>query len=142
MSDRGPFHSSNTPDGAQRVDLIINVSMKMECGYLCGWIKKRSHAQKSHPKWLTQEIQLGVQEKKKIMNVPYKLILAVCDTRLWETVVVVVVVRCCCCCCSSSSSSSFSSSSSSFSSSSSSKFAAMSLGFIIFGEMFVYVAVF
>ena len=26
-------------------------STKTECDYLNGWIKKRSHTQKSHPKW-------------------------------------------------------------------------------------------
>ena len=31
-------------------------STKMECDYLYGWIKKRSHTQKSHQKWWTPEI--------------------------------------------------------------------------------------
>ena len=31
-------------------------STKTECDYLNGWIKKRSHTQKSHPKWWTPEI--------------------------------------------------------------------------------------
>ena len=31
-------------------------STKTECDYLYGWIKKRSHTQKSHPKWWTPEI--------------------------------------------------------------------------------------
>ena len=39
-------------------------SMKTECDYLYGWIKIRSHTQKSHPRWWTLEIQLGTQKKK------------------------------------------------------------------------------
>ena len=31
-------------------------STKTECDYLYGWIKKRSHKQKSHPKWWTPEM--------------------------------------------------------------------------------------
>ena len=43
-------------------------SVKTECYYLYGWIKKnkkRSHVHKSHPKWWSPEIQLGIQKKKK-----------------------------------------------------------------------------
>ena len=40
-------------------------STKTECDYLYGWIKKRSHIQKSHQNWWTQELQLGTQKKKK-----------------------------------------------------------------------------
>ena len=31
-------------------------STKTECDYLNGWVQKRSHTQKSHPKWRTPEI--------------------------------------------------------------------------------------
>ena len=38
-------------------------SMKMECDYLNGWIKKQSHTQKSHPNFWTPEIHLGNAEE-------------------------------------------------------------------------------
>ena len=49
-------------------------SMKMECDYLYRWTnkqsptspKKRSYTQKSHPKWGTPEMYLGMQKKKKL----------------------------------------------------------------------------
>ena len=39
-------------------------STKSECDYLYSWIEKRSHTQKSHPKWWTPEMQLGTQKKR------------------------------------------------------------------------------
>ena len=35
---------------SQAPGIIGSVSMKTECGYLYGWIEKRLHMQKSHPK--------------------------------------------------------------------------------------------
>ena len=44
-------------------------SIKTECDYLYGWIKKILkkwlHTLKSHQKWWTPEIKLGTQKKKK-----------------------------------------------------------------------------
>ena len=40
-------------------------STKTECDYLHGWIKKRSHTQKSHPKVNLRDIA-GERKKKKI----------------------------------------------------------------------------
>ena len=40
-------------------------SMKTECDYLYGWLKKWSHMQKSHQRWWTPEIKLVTQKKKK-----------------------------------------------------------------------------
>ena len=44
-------------------------STKKECDYLNGWIKKRSHRQKSHPKFNgePQRSSWGMQKKKKKM---------------------------------------------------------------------------
>ena len=39
-------------------------SMKTACDYLNGWIKKRSHMQKYHPKWWTPEISLWNTEEE------------------------------------------------------------------------------
>ena len=40
-------------------------SAKTECGYLNGWIKKRSHTQKSHPKVVNPTDIAGERKKKK-----------------------------------------------------------------------------
>ena len=40
-------------------------SMKTECDYLNGWIKKRSHTQKSHPKVVNPRDIAGERKKKK-----------------------------------------------------------------------------
>ena len=40
-------------------------STKMECDYLNGWIKKRSHTQKSHPKVVNPRDIAGERQKKK-----------------------------------------------------------------------------
>ena len=53
-----------------KVSLNKGQSTKMKWDYLDGWIKKktnkqkRSHTQKSHPKWWTPETKLGTQKKK------------------------------------------------------------------------------
>ena len=39
-------------------------SMKTECDYLNGWIKKRSHTQKSHPKMVNPRDKAGERKKK------------------------------------------------------------------------------
>ena len=39
--------------------------MKTECDYLNGWIKKRSHTQKSHPKVVNPKDTAGERTKKK-----------------------------------------------------------------------------
>ena len=39
--------------------------MKMECDYLNGWIKKRSHTQKFHPKVVNPRDIAGERQKKK-----------------------------------------------------------------------------
>ena len=39
--------------------------MKTECDYLNGWIKKRSHTQKSHPKAVNPRDIAGEHKKKK-----------------------------------------------------------------------------
>ena len=40
-------------------------STKTECDYLNGWIKKRSHTQKSHPKVVNPRDLAGERKKKK-----------------------------------------------------------------------------
>ena len=40
-------------------------STKTECDYLYGWIKKRSHTQKSHPKVVNPRDIAGERQKKK-----------------------------------------------------------------------------
>ena len=40
-------------------------STKTECDYLNGWIKKRSHTQKSHPKVVNPRDIAGERKKKK-----------------------------------------------------------------------------
>ena len=50
-----PMHSTS--------DMII--STKTECDYLNGWIKKRSHTQKSHPKVVNPRDIAGERQKKK-----------------------------------------------------------------------------
>ena len=40
-------------------------SMKMECDYLNGWIKKRSHTQNSHPKVVNPRDVAGERTKNK-----------------------------------------------------------------------------
>ena len=45
-----------------RVELL---STKTECGNLYGWIKKRSHTQKSHQNGEPQRYTRGTQKKKK-----------------------------------------------------------------------------
>ena len=40
-------------------------STKTECDYLSGWIKKRSHTQKSHPKVVNPRDIAGERKKKK-----------------------------------------------------------------------------
>ena len=40
-------------------------SRKTECDYLNGWIKKRSHTQKSHPKVVNPRDIAGERKKKK-----------------------------------------------------------------------------
>ena len=40
-------------------------STKTECDYLNGWIKKRSHTQKSHPKVVNPRDIAGERQKKK-----------------------------------------------------------------------------
>ena len=40
-------------------------STKTECDYLNGWIKKRSHTQKSHPKVVNPKDIAGERKKKK-----------------------------------------------------------------------------
>ena len=40
-------------------------STKTECDYLNGWIKKRSHTQKSHPKMVNPRDIAGERKKKK-----------------------------------------------------------------------------
>ena len=40
-------------------------STKTECDYLNGWIKKRSHTQKSHPKVVNPRYIAGERKKKK-----------------------------------------------------------------------------
>ena len=40
-------------------------STKTECDYLNGWIKKRSHAQKSHPKVVNPRDIAGERRKKE-----------------------------------------------------------------------------
>ena len=40
-------------------------STKMECDYLNGWIKKRSHMQKSHPKVVNPRDKAGERKQKK-----------------------------------------------------------------------------
>ena len=44
------------------LNLVLQSLAKTECDYLYGWIKKRPHTQKSHPKWWTPEIWLGNAE--------------------------------------------------------------------------------
>ena len=39
--------------------------MKTECDYLNGWIRKRSHTQKSHPKVVNPRDIAGERKKKK-----------------------------------------------------------------------------
>ena len=67
-----PIRSSTHFIAALRLSLAVRtstyattpeISTKTECDYLNGWIKKRSHTQKSHPKWWTPEIQLGNGKK-------------------------------------------------------------------------------
>ena len=41
------------------------ISTKTECDYLNGWIKKRSHTQKSHPKVVNPRDIAGERKKKK-----------------------------------------------------------------------------
>ena len=43
-------------------------STKTECDYLNGWIKKRSHTQKSHPKVVNPRDIAGERKKKKKKN--------------------------------------------------------------------------
>ena len=45
-------------------------STKTECDYFNGWIKKRSHTQKSHPKVVNPRDIAG--ERKKTKNKPKK----------------------------------------------------------------------
>ena len=45
-------------------------STKTECDYLNGWIKKRSHTQKSHPKVVNPRDIAGEREKNKTKTVP------------------------------------------------------------------------
>ena len=53
-------------------------TMKTEWDYLSGWIeKKRSHTQRSHPKWWTPEIQLGTQ--KKIFIITIMTLIVICQ---------------------------------------------------------------
>ena len=40
-----------THECQQQKHTQLSLSTEMECNYLNGWIKKRSHTQKSHPKW-------------------------------------------------------------------------------------------
>ena len=40
-------------------------STETECDYLNGWIKKRSHMQKSHPKWWTPRDIPGNAEEEE-----------------------------------------------------------------------------
>ena len=42
-----------------------STSTKTECDYLNGWIKKRSHTQKSHPKVVNPRDLAGEHEKKQ-----------------------------------------------------------------------------
>ena len=51
--DSEPKHYQLSYSGPQSTcfDLGSLLSMKTECVYLNGWIEKRSHMQKSHPKW-------------------------------------------------------------------------------------------
>ena len=42
-----------------------STSTKTECDYLNGWIKKRSHTQKSHPKVVNPRDIAGERKKKK-----------------------------------------------------------------------------
>ena len=45
--------------------LTLRESTKTECDYLNGWIKKRSHTQKSHPKVVNPRDIAGERKKKK-----------------------------------------------------------------------------
>ena len=57
-----------TGDCRQQKHTQHALSTKTECDTLNGWIKKRSHSQKSHPKWWPQEIYPGTQKKKKVLS--------------------------------------------------------------------------
>ena len=43
----------------------LGISTKTECDYLNGWIKKRSHTQKSHPKVVNPRDTAGERKKKQ-----------------------------------------------------------------------------
>ena len=45
-------------------------STKTECDYLNGWIQKRSHMQKSHPKVVNPRDKAGERKKKKKKKMP------------------------------------------------------------------------
>ena len=45
-------------------------SMKTECDYLNGWIKKRSHTQKSHPKMVNPRDIAGEHRRRRTMVNP------------------------------------------------------------------------
>ena len=47
----------------------------MECDYLNGWIKKRSHTQKSHPKVVNPRDTAGERKKKKPKKTTKKAII-------------------------------------------------------------------
>ena len=47
----------------------------MECDYLNGWIKKRSHTQKSHPKVVNPRDIAGERQKKKKKKKKKKLLM-------------------------------------------------------------------
>ena len=47
-------------------------STKTECDYLNGWITKRLHTRKSHPKWRTLEIWLGNAEEEEGFGAYFK----------------------------------------------------------------------
>ena len=49
-------------------------STKTECDYLNGWIKKRSHTQKSHPKVVNPRDIAGERKKKKKSRLLRKLL--------------------------------------------------------------------
>ena len=60
-------------------------STKTECDYLNGWIKKRSHAQKSHPKsGEPQRHSWGAKKKKKTCeNCRHLTVVGLHDTGPW-----------------------------------------------------------
>ena len=50
-------------------------STKTECDYLNGWIKKRSHTQKSHPKMVNPRDIAGERRRRSRRRMQYQLVI-------------------------------------------------------------------